>query len=163
MAMGSSAPASAQNGCGWYGSRPFCDGQCPAGLVYTGQREACTTGSRRFCCPARYVTPGVNCKWVGHPGNMLWVCDDPILKFSLKNNCSKPIKAKVEYKPVNRAGWAYNNYTFAPGETGYLVDTKNRYIYVTAQVVGGNQRWARHRVDMGDKLGKQHTHTLNCQ
>jgi hypothetical protein len=67
----------AQQGCAWFGSRPFCDGQCPSGFVYTGQRESCTTGSRRYCCPAKYVTPGINCKWVGRPGSMLYVCDDP--------------------------------------------------------------------------------------
>jgi Domain of unknown function (DUF4189) len=73
-------PIWAQQGCAWFGSRPFCDGQCPAGFVYTGQRESCTTGSRRFCCPAQMerVPPGSkNCKWVGNPGSMLFVCDDP--------------------------------------------------------------------------------------
>ena len=75
--VGFSAPSWAQPGCQWFGTRPFCDGQCPAGFVYTGQRDSCTTGSRRFCCPARYVTPGVNCHWVGRPGTMLWVCDAP--------------------------------------------------------------------------------------
>jgi hypothetical protein len=72
--------ASAQEGCAWYGSRPLCDGQCPAGSVYTGQRQACFTGSRRFCCPSRYVrnAEGLsNCKWTGSPGSMLYVCDDP--------------------------------------------------------------------------------------
>ena len=72
-----SAPNWAQDGCSWFGTRPFCDGQCPAGTVYTGQRESCTTGSRRYCCPSRMVTSGVNCHWVGHPGSMLWVCDAP--------------------------------------------------------------------------------------
>lgn len=71
---------SAQDGCDWYGTGPFCDGQCPAGTVYTGQRESCVTGSRRFCCASRYVrgTEGLkNCQWVGKPGSMLYVCDDP--------------------------------------------------------------------------------------
>jgi len=158
-----SAPTWAQAGCDWYGTRPFCNGQCPSGFVYTGQREACTTGSRRFCCPAKYVTPGINCKWVGHPGNMLWVCDDPMLKFYLKNSCNVRVAVKVEYLPINRSSWSTNNYQFGPGETGYLVDTKNRYIFVTANAVGGNQRWARQRIDMGDKLGKTHTHTLTCR
>jgi Domain of unknown function (DUF4189) len=75
-----STPTWAQQGCEWFGTRPFCDGQCPSTHVYTGQRESCTTGSRRFCCPASYerVREGsVNCKWVGKPGSMLYVCDDP--------------------------------------------------------------------------------------
>lgn len=73
-------PAAAQDGCAWFGSRPFCDGQCPSGYVYTGRREACATGSRRYCCPTRYtrVPAGrTNCQWVGDPGSMLYVCDDP--------------------------------------------------------------------------------------
>ncbi len=94
---------------------------------------------------------------------MLWVCDDPLLKFYLKNSCNVKVAVKVEYLPVNRSSWSTNNYEFAPGETGYLVDTKNRYIFVTANAIGGNQRWARQRIDMGDKLGKKHTHTLTCQ
>lgn len=156
-------PAWAQKGCDWYGTPPLCDGQCPQGHVYTGKRQACATGSRRFCCPAHYVVPGVNCKWVGEPGRMLYVCDDPMLKFYLKNACNVPISVQVQYKPINRANFVTNNYRFAPGETGYLVDTKNRYIYVTAQEVGGNRTWPRHRVDMGDKLGHRHTHTINCR
>ena len=80
VAAGFAAPLWAQQGCAWYGSRPFCDGQCPAGTVYTGQRESCTTGSRRYCCPAqlqRAPKGATNCKWVGKPGTMLYVCDDP--------------------------------------------------------------------------------------
>ena len=77
-ALGFSPLTRAQEGCAWFGTRPFCDGQCPAGFVYTGQRESCTTGSRRFCCPERYARlRGTNCHWVGHPGDMLWVCDEP--------------------------------------------------------------------------------------
>lgn len=75
-----SMPTRAQPGCAWFGTKPFCDGQCPSDQVYTGQRESCTTGSRRFCCPARYQSVpkgGVNCKWAGSPGSMLYVCDDP--------------------------------------------------------------------------------------
>lgn len=45
----SPAPSLAEE-CRWFGTRPFCDGQCPSGWRYTGRREACTTGSRRFCC-----------------------------------------------------------------------------------------------------------------
>ena len=74
------APALAQDGCAWFGSRPFCNGECPSDTVYTGQRQACLTGSRRYCCPARMtrVRPGsTNCGWAGTPGSMIFVCDDP--------------------------------------------------------------------------------------
>jgi hypothetical protein len=80
LAVLAPAPAEAQNGCGWYGTRPFCDGQCPSGMVYTGRRESCTTGSRRYCCPAtmqRGTENLRNCQWAGSPPNMLYVCDDP--------------------------------------------------------------------------------------
>jgi hypothetical protein len=76
-AVGFSVPTRAQEGCAWFGTKPFCDGQCPSDFVYTGRRESCTTGSRRYCCPSRYVRSGINCKWVGNPGSMLFVCDDP--------------------------------------------------------------------------------------
>lgn len=76
-AMGFSAPTWAQEGCAWYGTRPFCNGQCPGDMVYTGARVSCTTGSRRYCCPRKHLTSGINCKWVGRPGSMLHVCDDP--------------------------------------------------------------------------------------
>lgn len=36
--------------CRWFGTKPFCDGQCPKGWDYTGQRRSCTTGSQRYCC-----------------------------------------------------------------------------------------------------------------
>jgi hypothetical protein len=36
--------------CRWFGREPFCNGQCPSGWIYTGRRESCTTGSKRYCC-----------------------------------------------------------------------------------------------------------------
>ena len=36
--------------CKWFGTQPFCNGQCPAGWEYTGKRVSCTTGSQRLCC-----------------------------------------------------------------------------------------------------------------
>ena len=71
-----SAPTWANQDCKWFGTRPFCDGKCGAGYVYTGLRQSCTTGSRRFCCSATYVHPGKNCKWAGNEFSMLYVCDD---------------------------------------------------------------------------------------
>ena len=94
---------------------------------------------------------------------MFYACDEPIVKFHLKNSCHLKVALKVEFRPLNRVGWQTNNYTISPGETGYLVDTKNRYIYVTANAVGGNQTWARRRIDMGDKVGIKYTHTLTCR
>ncbi|TXI50804.1 MAG: DUF4189 domain-containing protein [Lysobacter sp.] len=71
--------ASAQQGCDWFGSRPFCDGQCPSGFVYTGRREACLTGSRRYCCPEKYTRDEEGrtrkCRWVGDPPGMVCVKD----------------------------------------------------------------------------------------
>ena len=45
-----SVHAIAQRDCRWFGTKPFCDGQCPAGWDYTGKRRSCTTGSQRYCC-----------------------------------------------------------------------------------------------------------------
>jgi len=42
--------AAAARECRWFGTKPFCDGQCPKGWDYTGQRRSCTTGSQRYCC-----------------------------------------------------------------------------------------------------------------
>jgi hypothetical protein len=48
--------------CQWFGSPPFCRGDCPRGWEYTGKRVPCTAGSMRYCCrpcgPAQYGTPG---------------------------------------------------------------------------------------------------------
>src|SRR5262245_20450261 len=48
--------------CKWFGTPPFCRGNCPAGWEYTGKRVPCTTGSMRYCCkpcgPRQYGTPG---------------------------------------------------------------------------------------------------------
>ena len=49
-------PGGGAQGCRWFGTRPFCNGQCPSGWTYTGKRESCTTGSRRYCC-YRGTTP----------------------------------------------------------------------------------------------------------
>lgn len=56
--------------CRWFGTKPFCDGKCPTGWTYTGNREPCTTGSRRECCRevARAPLPSPRpqeCRWFG--------------------------------------------------------------------------------------------------
>jgi hypothetical protein len=165
-AVGSSAPAWAQGGCRWFGTQPVCDGQCPGGYVYTGHRKSCAvSGSQRYCCPApmSHEIPkgGINCRWAGSPPSVIYVCDEALLKFYIKNNCRTAVAVQVQFMPPNR-GWQTNDYRFSPGEVGYLVDTKNRFIYVTAHSIDGKHRWPRHRVDMGGKLDKKHTHTLNC-
>jgi hypothetical protein len=48
--LSSTDDAMAAEECRWFGTRPFCDGQCPGGWRYTGKRESCTSGSRRYCC-----------------------------------------------------------------------------------------------------------------
>jgi hypothetical protein len=44
-----SVPASARE-CRFFGTPPFCVGDCPAGWEYTGKRVPCWTGSMRLCC-----------------------------------------------------------------------------------------------------------------
>jgi hypothetical protein len=46
--------------CKWFGTKPFCDGQCPAGWDYTGKRRSCTTGSQRYCCERMGTTTHVD-------------------------------------------------------------------------------------------------------
>lgn len=160
-----SAPTWAQGGCAWFGSEPLCDGQCPSGYVYTGHQRSCAvSGSQRYCCPTpmSHEIPGVNCHWAGSPPSVIFVCDEALLKFHVKNNCNTSVAVIIEFIPVNRRHWEIKNYVFSPGEVGYLVDTKNRFIFVTAHTLNGSHRWERHRVDMGDELGKKHTHTINC-
>lgn len=158
----STSPGWSQDGCQWFGSRPFCDGNCPAGFVYTGHRESCTTGSRRYCCPTHLAPSGVNCKWVGDPGSLFWACDKPVIRIHLKNNCDKPVQAAVDYValPGDRGHKTVN---LAPGQDAYIGDTKHRYMDVTAHLVGGNRRWSQKKVDLGAKLGHKHTQSFSCR
>ena len=55
-------PASAQE-CRWFGTPPACNGQCPSGWNYTGQRKQCSigpfsSGSMRYCCKKPEVKLG---------------------------------------------------------------------------------------------------------
>ena len=161
-AVALSAPASAQDGCAWYGTAPFCDGECPAGTVYTGQRSACVTGSKLYCCPRKYLSSGINCKWVGKPGSMVHVCDEAFIEFSVKNSCNAVIDIKVELDSATVHGWVTGSYRFSPGQVGYIGKTKNRYVYVTANSVDGKRAWPREQIDMGNKLNKKFTHNLTC-
>lgn len=58
--------------CRWFGTKPFCDGQCPSGWKYSGERRGCTSGSQRKCCReiAKAPLPGPvpqTCRWFGTP------------------------------------------------------------------------------------------------
>lgn len=70
MLIAAGGSASAVQECKWFGTKPFCDGKCPSGWNYTGQRQSCTTGSRRYCCRevASAPLPGSvpqTCRWFG--------------------------------------------------------------------------------------------------
>lgn len=96
---------------------------------------------------------------------MLYVCNDPKFanKFFLKNNCNTTIDVQVEYIPVGKTSWVTHKSQFSPGHVTHLADTRNRFVFVTAHSVGGNRSWARHKVDLGNKLGTTFTHKLSCQ
>lgn len=70
MLIAANSPSTALQECKWFGTKPFCDGKCPSGWNYTGKREGCTTGSRRYCCRevASAPIPGPvpqTCRWFG--------------------------------------------------------------------------------------------------
>jgi hypothetical protein len=109
------------------------------------------------------VSPGSkNCRWTGKPPSVFFACEEAFLKFYLRNSCKTTVAVQVQFLKPNK-GWLVSNYQFAPGEVGYLVDTQNRFIVVTAHSLDGKHRWPRQQVDMGAKLDRKHIHTLNCR
>jgi hypothetical protein len=174
FAAGSSGPTWAEpdepgpDGCGWYGKKPVCYGECEPGWVFTGKVDACTFGSvRRYCCPAQYKTPG-NCHWDGNPGNIVWICDDPHddphIKFTITNACPFMLKVEADFVPVDGSDWVTNRYRFSRHESGYLFDTATRYVYVAARALSFSSfQWPRAEVDLGSDLGGEFIYELTCQ
>ncbi|ESA38500.1 hypothetical protein N836_31665 [Leptolyngbya sp. Heron Island J] len=71
--------------------------------------------------------------------------------FNLRNRCATDMQVEIEYIPSGSNDWETAYYVFVPGERGYLVDTRNRYVYVTAEpTIDYGWRIRRHRVDMGN-------------
>lgn len=70
LLIATNSPSAAIQECRWFGTKPFCDGKCPSGWSYTGRREGCTTGSRRYCC-REVARPPISgpvpqtCRWFG--------------------------------------------------------------------------------------------------
>jgi chitinase len=70
--LGGSVSASAQSECRWFGTQPFCRGQCPSGWkpqMFRGRPfiNRCTTGYQISCCrqPTRIPTGFEACYWSG--------------------------------------------------------------------------------------------------
>src|SRR5262245_11018232 len=87
LVLASSPPAAAQGECEWFGTAPFCNGECPSGYSDTGQRQACTTGHKVKCCRIQCAPKqGRNCRLTGPRGGQVCACDE-FLKFHVKNDC----------------------------------------------------------------------------
>lgn len=82
--------------------------------------------------------------------------------FNLKNKCNAYLNVKVEFQNMSNR-WETRNYTFSPGERGYLFDTNNRYVYLSAKGRGSKKHlsWNRFRVDTGAKH-TNYTQSLSC-
>lgn len=84
-----------------------------------------------------------------------------ITKVYVQNNCREVLNVSIEYVPVGRSKFETSKYIFSPGENGYLVDTDNLYVYITATSRDSTRNTPRRKIDVGNKPGK-HTHTLTC-
>jgi len=103
---------------------------------------------------------------------------EQVYKINVKNNTAHPIKVHVEWYvqgPPNQdsclahvgAGcpdnsyWNQNSYwDFQPGESAFLVRTKNRTAYFSAESLDGSGQWPVQQVDMG-KYYNTFTYTFN--
>ncbi len=106
------------------------------------------------------------CSW-SNPGNCL---SDPIgtgavflgeYRFTVKNKCSVPIRIAVSYVPIyasqpsyiggspgSGTSWKADGWwELSPGESNYVADTENKYIYLYAESLDGALTWGE------DKFG----------
>ena len=84
-----------------------------------------------------------------------------ITKFFVQNNCREVLNVSIEYVPVGQSKFVTSKYIFSPGENGYLVDTDNLYVYITATSRDSSRSIPRRRIEVSNKPGR-HTHTLTC-
>ena len=84
-----------------------------------------------------------------------------ITKFYVQNNCRDVLNVSIEYVPVGQSKFVTSKYIFSPGENGYLVDTDNLYVYITATSRDSSRSLPRRKIEVSNKLGKP-THTLTC-
>src|SRR5262249_48354826 len=135
LVLASSPPAAAQGECEWFGTAPFCNGECPSGYSDTGQRQACTTGHKVKCCRIQCgPKQGRNCRLTGPRGGQVCACDE-FLKFHVKNDCKVEIEVQVEYEPATntatgRGAWHTVTRQVPAGGSVELFQTNNRYVYV---------------------------------
>jgi len=59
--------------------------------------------------------------------------DATAYQFNLHNACPSHVNVKVEYIPRNSSKWKTSNYSFKPGQRGYLFPTRNSILYLSAR------------------------------
>jgi len=84
-----------------------------------------------------------------------------VTKVYVRNDCREVVDLTLEYRPVGETRFRTTKYVFSPGENGYLVNTDNLYIYITAKSRDSAKEWRRKQVNVGEDPGK-HTHRLTC-
>jgi len=84
-----------------------------------------------------------------------------ITKVYVRNECREVLDLTLQYRPVGETKFRISTYVFSPGENGYLVDTDNLYIYLTAKSRDSAKEWRRSQVNIGERPGK-YTHRLTC-
>jgi hypothetical protein len=84
-----------------------------------------------------------------------------ITKVYVQNNCREVLNVSIEHIPVGRSQFVTSKYIFSPGEIGYLVDTDNLYVYITATSRDSTRNTPRRKLNVGSKPGK-FTYTLTC-
>ncbi len=82
-------------------------------------------------------------------------------KILVKNNCNFYSDITLEYQPIGRSDFLIARYTLSPGQHVSLVNTKNRYFFLSGTSRNGG-RWVKYRHDMGPKFNPGYTAYLNC-
>jgi hypothetical protein len=84
-----------------------------------------------------------------------------VTRVYVRNDCREVVDLTLEYIPMGDARFRTTHYVFSPGENGYLVDTDNLYIYITAKSRESAKRWSRKQANVGNNPGK-YTYRLTC-
>ena len=120
-------------------------------------------------CPSSWLSGRAEClannKACTATTDIINTTSDGRFNVYVNNKCRDYIDVNVKYKYTNSTVWNTKKYSFSPGEKAYLVDTDNRYIYISAKsspVSNKNYSWKRKQLDMGSRFSK-YTYSLTCR